>query len=262
MVKVNSSSKQSNVDKISFMRLIDESDDEDIDDLKLKPNLKDKRTPKLNSKASASNEDDDFVEEIDDINDFDYEMEMPSETSSLEYETDDEYDETRKKRFKRTCMDDGDEDLFLKRYKQLEKNEKRKQDELEEEDDDDLLEMVEDDDLDAEGNTQENTIVRINNQKHIELDAGLKVPESIWNRLYKFQKTGLKWLWELHMQRCGGILGDEMGLGKTIQIIAYFASLKYSKVRSVGFSYVGLGPVLIIAPVTLIGHWVKEVSNF
>ena len=37
-----------------------------------------------------------------------------------------------------------------------------------------------------------------------------------------------------------------MGLGKTITTIAYLASLKYSKVRSVGFSYTGLGPVLLV----------------
>jgi SNF2 family DNA or RNA helicase len=29
----------------------------------------------------------------------------------------------------------------------------------------------------------------------------------------------VKWLWELHNQRAGGIIGDEMGLGKTIQVI-------------------------------------------
>ena len=123
--------------------------------------------------------------------------------------------------------------------------------------------MVEDDDVDANAEASEkNKIVRMNNQKHIELDAGLQVPENVWNRLYKFQKTGLKWLWELHLQRCGGILGDEMGLGKTIQMISYLASLRYSKIRSVGFSYIGLGPVLIIAPVTLIGQWVKEFHNW
>jgi SNF2 family DNA or RNA helicase len=37
-----------------------------------------------------------------------------------------------------------------------------------------------------------------------------------------------------------------MGLGKTITTIAYLASLRYSKVRSVGFSYIGLGPVLLV----------------
>ena len=29
--------------------------------------------------------------------------------------------------------------------------------------------------------------------------------------------AGVKWMWELHTQRAGGIVGDEMGLGKTVQ---------------------------------------------
>jgi hypothetical protein len=29
-------------------------------------------------------------------------------------------------------------------------------------------------------------------------------------RLYDYQQTAVKWLWELHTQHCGGILGDEM----------------------------------------------------
>lgn len=53
-------------------------------------------------------------------------------------------------------------------------------------------------------------------------------------------------------------IGDEMGLGKTVQIISYLASLRYSKARSPGFSYIGLGPVLIVCPVTLISQWVRE----
>ena len=86
----------------------------------------------------------------------------------------------------------------------------------------------------------------------------LRVPERTWSRLYKFQKTGLKWLREHNQQQCGGIFGDEIGLDKTIQTISYLASLRLSKVKSNGFNYVGLGPVLIIAPTTLMAQWVKE----
>jgi DNA excision repair protein ERCC-6 len=49
-------------------------------------------------------------------------------------------------------------------------------------------------------------------------DGGFKVPGSIWSELFGYQRTGVKWLWELHNQRAGGIIGDEMGLGKTIQV--------------------------------------------
>jgi DNA excision repair protein ERCC-6 len=52
-------------------------------------------------------------------------------------------------------------------------------------------------------------------------DGGFKVPGSIWSALFGYQRTCVKWLWELHNQRAGGIIGDEMGLGKTIQVGAF-----------------------------------------
>jgi len=41
----------------------------------------------------------------------------------------------------------------------------------------------------------------------------------------------VRWLWELHGQQAGGILGDEMGLGKTVQVIGLLAGLHHSKLR-------------------------------
>ncbi|PIO33173.1 hypothetical protein AB205_0172680 [Aquarana catesbeiana] len=55
--------------------------------------------------------------------------------------------------------------------------------------------------------------------------------------LLLYQQTGVRWLWELHCQQAGGILGDEMGLGKTIQIIAFLAGLSYSRIRTRGSDY-------------------------
>lgn len=52
---------------------------------------------------------------------------------------------------------------------------------------------------------------------------------------YRYQKIGVKWLWELHRQKAGGILGDEMGLGKTIEMIAFLAGLRTSALPSKGF---------------------------
>lgn len=51
----------------------------------------------------------------------------------------------------------------------------------------------------------------------------------------RYQKTGVRWLWELHMQQAGGIIGDEMGLGKTIQMIAFLAAMKESRLHSKDF---------------------------
>ncbi|CAG2069494.1 unnamed protein product, partial [Timema podura] len=38
-----------------------------------------------------------------------------------------------------------------------------------------------------------------------ELGEGFKVPGTLWNKLYSYQKVGVQWLWELNQQRCGGI---------------------------------------------------------
>ncbi len=85
-------------------------------------------------------------------------------------------------------------------------------------------------------------------------DGGYRMPASIWEKLFEYQQTGgdpseplslrsinglamdhmdfrvayltgVKWMWELHTQKAGGIIGDEMGLGKTIQVILLHAEL-------------------------------------
>lgn len=40
--------------------------------------------------------------------------------------------------------------------------------------------------------------------------GGLEIPAWINDRLFGYQRTGLRWLWELHLQEAGGIIGDEM----------------------------------------------------
>ncbi|KAM9324969.1 DNA excision repair protein ERCC-6 [Gastrophryne carolinensis] len=94
----------------------------------------------------------------------------------------------------------------------------------------------------------------------VEFDEGFCIPGALWKKLYKYQQTGVRWLWELHCQQAGGILGDEMGLGKTIQIIAFLAGLSYSRIRTRGsdYRYEGLGPSLIVCPATVMHQWVKE----
>ncbi|EDV28228.1 uncharacterized protein TRIADDRAFT_53632 [Trichoplax adhaerens] len=90
------------------------------------------------------------------------------------------------------------------------------------------------------------------------LDGGLSVPGGIWKKLFKYQQDGVRWMWELHRQDAGGIIGDEMGLGKTIQVIAFLAALKYSKLPQRHGKYTGLGPVLIVCPATVLEQWVAE----
>lgn len=52
-------------------------------------------------------------------------------------------------------------------------------------------------------------------------------------------------LWTL----CAGIMGDEMGLGKTVQLVAFLGGLAGSGLFK---------PTLILAPVTTLRHWQRE----
>ncbi|KAG0269888.1 hypothetical protein DFQ27_001732 [Actinomortierella ambigua] len=83
-----------------------------------------------------------------------------------------------------------------------------------------------------------------------EMDGGYRIPGDIYSNLFDYQKTCTQWLWELHCQGAGGIIGDEMGLGKTVQIISFLAGLLYSGKLD--------APVIIVCPATLMKQWVKE----
>ncbi|XP_027342704.1 protein CHROMATIN REMODELING 24 [Abrus precatorius] len=78
-----------------------------------------------------------------------------------------------------------------------------------------------------------------------------KLPGKIGKMLYPHQREGLKWLWSLHCLGKGGILGDDMGLGKTMQICGFLAGLFHSRL---------IRRALVVAPKTLLPHWIKELS--
>ncbi|KAK9950149.1 hypothetical protein M0R45_005651 [Rubus argutus] len=78
-----------------------------------------------------------------------------------------------------------------------------------------------------------------------------KLPGKIAKMLFPHQREGLKWLWALHCQGKGGILGDDMGLGKTMQICGYLAGLFHSGL---------IKRAMVVAPKTLLSHWIKELS--
>lgn len=90
--------------------------------------------------------------------------------------------------------------------------------------------------------------------KSASLKGGFKVPGEIFSKLFNYQKTCVQWLWELHQQGVGGILGDEMGLGKTIQVIAFLAGLHHSNKIS--------KPILIVCPATVMKQWFTELSTW
>ena len=70
--------------------------------------------------------------------------------------------------------------------------------------------------------------------------------------LYPYQEVGYRWLSEAAEAGLGCLLADEMGLGKTIQVIALLEE-RCSQ---------GLGPSLVILPVTLIENWRRELHRF
>ncbi|XP_049524098.1 DNA excision repair protein ERCC-6 [Dermacentor silvarum] len=141
----------------------------------------------------------------------------------------------KKKRLKK-LTDDGNYATYLKRLK------KHRHQKLVEK----HRRIMEDEENDS---TSESTF---------EVDDEFRVPKVIWSKLYRYQQTGVRWLWELHRQGCGGIVGDEMGLGKTIQTIAFLAGLRHSRLRTPGDRFTGLGPVLLVCPTTVMHQWVRE----
>ena len=102
----------------------------------------------------------------------------------------------------------------------------------------------------------------------VAFDGGYVLPGRVWDRLFGYQKTSVKWMWELHCQNVGGIIADEMGLGKTIQMVAFLAGLHYSnaihiaKHGSSSPSPFQLPPTLILCPATIIAQWLREVHSW
>ncbi|KAJ2483937.1 DNA repair protein rhp26 [Coemansia sp. RSA 2131] len=89
---------------------------------------------------------------------------------------------------------------------------------------------------------------------HERTEPSLRVPRQIWSRLLEYQRAGVRWMFTLHQQRAGGILGDEMGLGKTVQTAAFLASLYHSRMLS--------RPSIIVCPATLMRQWVRELHTW
>lgn len=80
------------------------------------------------------------------------------------------------------------------------------------------------------------------------------VPPNLAPVLRPYQVLGFNWLRTLRDLGLNGILADDMGLGKSLQVLTLIQSLAHGKHLS--------GPVLLIAPKTLLFNWELEIKKF
>jgi superfamily II DNA or RNA helicase len=74
--------------------------------------------------------------------------------------------------------------------------------------------------------------------------------EDFKGTLYPYQQEGVDWLSFLRRQGWHGLLADEMGLGKTVQWLAFLSTAVFQ------------GPILIVAPTSLLFNWRREWERF
>ena len=72
--------------------------------------------------------------------------------------------------------------------------------------------------------------------------------------LRPYQVESLEWMAKHWSSEQNCILGDEMGLGKTAQSIAVLAFQRQFGLKN--------GPFLVIAPLTTLGHWQREITTW
>ncbi len=84
-------------------------------------------------------------------------------------------------------------------------------------------------------------------------DAEINLSKEEMAVLRDYQKTGVKWLYNIYKTGFGGILADEMGLGKSIQLIYLIKLLVREKADA---------KILIVAPTSLVYNWKKEFDKF
>jgi len=72
--------------------------------------------------------------------------------------------------------------------------------------------------------------------------------------LRPYQRQGHAWLTSRLSAGLGGVLADDMGLGKTVQILSAIASLRAAGGQK--------GPVLVVAPTSVVGVWAEQATKF
>lgn len=83
----------------------------------------------------------------------------------------------------------------------------------------------------------------------------LPPPQGLHATLRPYQAYGYSWLEFLRRWGMGACLADDMGLGKTIQTLSLLLRLKEEQTTLPG-------PVLLIAPTSVVTNWAKESQRF
>ena len=88
---------------------------------------------------------------------------------------------------------------------------------------------------------------------YTDLGDGFFLTNEVFDKLYEYQREGVKWMWELYRAEHGGILGDDMGLGKTIQTIVYLQAI---------FVMEEISSAILVMPLSLVNNWQEEFSKW
>ncbi|KNX39565.1 hypothetical protein VV01_17530 [Luteipulveratus halotolerans] len=84
-----------------------------------------------------------------------------------------------------------------------------------------------------------------------------EMPSGFAATLRPYQEDGFAWLSTLWDAGLGGVLADDMGLGKTVQTLALLA--RAHEAGEIGGEH---GPVLVVAPTSVVGAWASEAATF
>lgn len=63
----------------------------------------------------------------------------------------------------------------------------------------------------------------------VRLTRWFALPRHLFAGLYEYQREGVSWLLERHVEGSGGMVADEMGLGKTLQVLALLLGMVFTR---------------------------------
>ena len=89
--------------------------------------------------------------------------------------------------------------------------------------------------------------------KNAKSSPDYSAPQGLKAELRDYQKQGTEWLGFLAKNKLNGILADDMGLGKTLQTLTHILQRHEQE---------STGPVLIVAPTSVVPNWFAEAKKF